>query len=198
VPLLWSLPLLRSVQFPFRLLPVAELAFVTAAMLAPKSRVPWLMIWVAFLLMAGFIIAAKPESANFGDRVISKVHPDVPENLPPGKRPYSWPSKWALDVAAAHRQPQFDGKTAIEPVFYFPAWQVRCGGRLVQTFPDPSTQLLSHEGSGCSRKLVPTTPERVGALISLAALILLVSLSLSPSLFAQRRSRRRESRLRNT
>ena len=30
LPFIWSVPLLRSVQFPFRLLPVAELAFVTA------------------------------------------------------------------------------------------------------------------------------------------------------------------------
>lgn len=197
LPIIWKFPFLRFVQFPFRLLPVAELAFVTAAALGARNRVPWLMIWVSFLLMAGFIIAAKPDSANFGDRVMREVHPDVPENLPPGNRPYSWPSKWALEMGAQHRSAQFDGKVTRDPVFFFPSWEVRCGARQVATFPDPGTQLLAYEGRGCTRKLVPTTPERIGAVVSLAAL-LVISLTLLPWSLGQRRSRRRESRLRNT
>lgn len=197
-PVIWTVPVLREVQFPFRLLPIAELAFVTAAALSARDRVPWLMIWVSFLLMAGFIIGAKPESANFGDRALRDVHPDVPENLPPGKRPYSWPSRWALEMGARHRQPQFDGRITVDPVFYFPAWQVRCESRIAETFPDPKTQLLAYEGQGCSRKLVRTRPERIGAFVSLAALLILVSLSLFPWLFGQHRSLRRESRPRNT
>jgi hypothetical protein len=197
LPMIWEFPLLRSVQFPFRLLPIAELAFVTAAALGAKNRVPWLMIWVSFLLMAGFIIAAKPDSANFGDRVMREVHPDVPENLPPGKRPYSWPSKWALEIGARHRSAQFDGRITREAVFYFPSWEVHCGARRVSTFPDPRTQLLAYEGRECARKLVPTMPERIGAVVSLAA-VLLISLTLLPWSLGQRRSRRRESRLRNT
>ena len=198
IPLLWSLPVLRWVQFPFRLLPVAELTLVTALMLAPKQRVPWLILWTSFLLMAAFIVAAKPESATFGDSVMRQYHPDVPENLPPGKRPYSWPSRWALKVALAHRQPQFHGGVTIEPVFYFPAWEVRCAGRQVPTFPNSQTQLLSHEGRGCSRSLVRTGAEKIGALISSLALLLLLSLWSSPSIPARRRSHRRESRLRST
>jgi hypothetical protein len=196
-PIIWKFPLLRFVQFPFRLLPIAELAFVTAAALGARNRVPWLMIWVSFLLMAGFIIAAKPDSANFGDRVMREVHPDVPENLPPGKRPYSWPSKWALDIGAEHRSARFDGKITSEPVFFYPSWEVHCGARQVSTFPDPRTQLLAYEGRACTRKLVPTMPELVGALASLAAL-LVISLTLLSSSPGQRRSRRREIRLRNT
>ena len=197
LPIIWEFPFLRSVQFPFRLLPIAELAFVTAAALGARNRVPWLMIWVSFLLMAGFIIAAKPDSANFGDRVMRAVHPDVPENLPPGKRPYSWPSKWALEIGARHRSAQFDGRITREAVFYFPSWEVHCGSRRVSTVPDPTTQLLAYEGRECARKLVPTMPERIGAVVSFAA-FLLISLSLLPWSLGQRRSRRRESRLRNT
>ena len=188
LPFIWSVPLLRSVQFPFRLLPVAELAFVTAFALAPKGRAPWIVAWAMLLVMARLITVAQPESPPFGDSVIRAVHPDVPENLPPGKRPYSWPSKWALEVAAEHRQPQFGGRVTIDPVFYFPAWEVRCGGRLVRPFPDAKTQLLAYEGRGCSRTLVRTAPERIGAFVSLAALILLISLSLSPWSLARRRS----------
>jgi len=198
IPLLWALPFLNWVQFPFRLLPVAELALVPAVMVAPKERVPWLILWTTFLLMAGFIIAAKPDAPSFGDRVMRQYHPDVPENLPPGKRPYSWPSEWALQLASTHRQPQFAGNTTVEPVFYFPAWQVRCGGKIVPTFPAPHTQLLSYRGRGCARTLVWTAAEKVGALISLLSLLLLVSGMLSPSLFAPRRWRRRESLPRST
>ena len=197
-PLIWTLPVLRWVQFPFRLLPLAELAFVTAAALGARDRVPWLMIWVSFLLMAGFIIGATPESANFGDRVMREVHPDVPENLPPGKRPYSWPSKWALDIAAGHHRAEFDGKVTVDPVFYYPSWEVRCGSRRVETFPDERTQLLAYKGEGCSRKLVPTMPERIAAYASLAALLVLLSLSFSPWSPGQRRSSRREILPRNT
>ena len=198
LPLMWSLPVLRLVQFPFRLLPVAELAFVTAAMLAPKDRSALPIAFVAFALMGAFIVAAKPESAAFGDRVMREVHPDVPENLPPGNRPYSWPSKWALEIAARHREPHFDGKVTIEPVFYFPSWEVRCNGRPVRTFPDPSTKLLSYEGRGCRRELVRTMPEKTGLFVSLAALLVLLSLvPLSWSL-GQHRSHRRESPPRST
>jgi hypothetical protein len=127
-----------------------------------------------------------------------QYHPDVPENLPPGKRPYSWPSEWALELSAKHRQPQFDGSVTVEPVFYFPAWQVRCGGKVVPTFPAPGTQLLSYRGHGCTRTLLWTMPEKVGALISLLTLLGLISSLFSPSLFAPHRWRRRESLPRST
>jgi hypothetical protein len=198
IPFLWSLPLLSSVQFPFRLLPVAELAFVTAVAFAPKGRVPWFVICAMLLVMARLITTAASDSPDFGDAMIRRYHPDVPENLPPGKRPYSWPSKWALQLAVSHRQPQFDGGVTVEPVFYFPAWQVRCGGQVVPSYPDPQTELLSYRGRGCSRTLVWTTAEKTGAWISLLALLGLISFWLSPSLLARHRWRHRESLPRNT
>jgi hypothetical protein len=167
-------------------------------MLAPKERAPWLMLSAAFLLMDAFIIAAKPASVNLDERVIRTLHPDVPENLPPGQRPYSWPSKWALDVAADHRQPQINGTVTVDPVFFFPSWRVRCHGRVVPTFAAPQTELLAYRGRGCSRSLVWTTAEKVGATISLLALLALLSSWLSPWLFAPRRWRPHGSRLRNT
>jgi hypothetical protein len=180
VPFLWLLPGLRSVQFPYRLLPVAQLAFVTAVALAPRGKLSWVTLWLPLLAMGGFIIAAKPESVNLSLHELRTLHPDVPENLPPGNRPYSWPSRWALDVAFAHRTPQFDGRVTVEPIFYFPAWEVWCDGRAVSTFPDPKTQLLAYEGHGCSRGLGRTLPEKVGALVSLlAALIAAISSALT-------------------
>jgi hypothetical protein len=198
VPFIWSLPLLRTVQFPFRLLPIAELALVTAIARSPRAKVPWLVLTVLFLALARLITTAQPESPKFGDEVIRAVHPDVPENLPPGERPYSWPSKWALQVARTHRAPQFHGKTTIDPLFYFPAWQVRCEGQTVPSFPAPETELLAYNGRGCTRTLVWTAAEKVGTAISLLALLALVSCWLSPWLFARRRWSRRESLPRST
>jgi hypothetical protein len=176
VPLLWLLPGLQSVQFPYRLLPVAELAFVTAVALAPRERISQPTLWLPLLAIAAFVISAKPERMNLSLHELQTLHPDVPENLPPGRRPYSWPSRWALDVAAAHPTARFDGRVTLEPVFYFPTWEVRCRGLLIRTFPDPKTQLLAHEGHGCSRSLGWTPSERVGTALSLLALLFLIGL----------------------
>jgi hypothetical protein len=184
VPLLWTLPPLRAVQFPFRLLPVAELAFVSAVALAPAGRLPLTTLWLPLLAMTGFVIAAKPERVNISLPELRTLHPDVPENLPPGDRPYSWPSRWALGVAAANPRPRLVGSVTIERTFYFPSWEIRCGDRAVRTFPEPKTQLLAYEGSGCSRRLGWTAAERVGALVSLLSAVLLAIMSIFSSRFS--------------
>jgi hypothetical protein len=69
---------------------------------------------------------------------------------------------------------RFDGRVTVEPVFYFPSWQVRCGGKLVPTFSDPQTKLLAYEGQRCSRTIDPTVSERVGAGVSLLGLLLVL------------------------
>jgi hypothetical protein len=198
VPFIWLVPPLNTVQFPFRILPVAEFSLITAAALAPRKQIPLGLLSMLFVAFAVLTVTAQTESSPFGESALRAHHPDVPENLPPGERPYSWPSKWALQLATEHRQPQFDGKVTVEPVFYFPAWKVSCAGTAVPTFPAPHTVLLAHQGSGCSRSLVWTSAEKTGAAISLAALLLLLSSLISPALLARHRSRRRESHPRNT
>ena len=178
VPGLWSLPLLKSVQFPFRLFPVADFA-LAAAIASSRLRSGFILLLTApMLALSAFAISA-PRSIEWVTLPVARtLHPDVPENLPPGNRPYSWPSRWALEIAAAHRQPQFANGTTVEPVFYFPAWQVSCRGRQVSTFPDPDTQLLSYRGERCIRTLGWTAAERIGAAVSLAALLALLVASL--------------------
>ena len=189
VPFLWSLPLLRSVQFPFRLLPVAEFALATAVAMAPRRALSWPVLWVPLAAMFAFIATGKPEPVPLTLAELQRLHPDVPENLPPGTRPYSWPSQWALALAANHRAPtQTDGLT-LEPVFYFPGWEVSCGGRTVASFAAPATALLAHRGTGCTRALKWTQAERSGALLSLASLLLLFG-----ALVAGRYARRKRPR----
>jgi hypothetical protein len=175
LPFFWGLPLIQSVQFPFRALPFAEFGLATAIALAPNGRLATLLALPALALSATFLLAPAPDGAPVAPADLAR-HPDVPENLPPGARPYGWPSYWALDLAATHRAPVRQGDVTIEPVFYFPAWSVACAGNDVPAFPDPATGLLAHPGAGCTIVLRRTGPELAGAAISLAALLLLLAL----------------------
>jgi hypothetical protein len=180
LPFFWDLPLVQSVQFPFRALPFAEFGLATALALAPKGeRVAALLALPALALSATFLFAPAPDGAPVAPAELAR-HPDVPENLPPGPRPYGWPSWWALDLAVRHRAPVVQGEVTVEPVFYFPAWRVACAGVDVRTFADLRTGLLAHRGAGCTRRLVWTGPELAGAALSLAALLLLLALIFRP------------------
>ena len=164
-------------QFPFRILPLAEFALATAI-----SQVTWstrklfetvapLLIATAFVLL----VRAVPDPVTIGE--LRSLHPDVPENLPPGNRPYSWPSIWALQIAKEHSRLEISDGVTTEPVFYFPAWNVRCAGIAVQTFPAPDTQLLAYRGQNCTRDLGYTRPEQIGRVITLLALVSLLALA---------------------
>jgi hypothetical protein len=178
LPLIWEAPLLRSVQFPFRLIPVAE--FAAAAAFAFVSMRP---IWLALIALPAMFLTSQivqsgsaAQGMTFAD--LKTSYPDVPENLPPGPRPYSWPSRWALALAEEHRQPKIVNGMTIDTVFYFPSWQVRCGGQPVPTFPDPQAQLLSYRGQSCTRTLGLTLAEKAGAAISLLGLIAIATAAL--------------------
>ena len=178
IPLLWALPLLRSVQFPFRIFPIAEFALATA--LASATRKPLVLgiASLAPLFVTAVIVTGAPPSGGVPMAQLRALHPDVPENLPPGNRPYSWPSQWAQTVAQRHRAPQFTDGVTIDPVFYYPAWKVRCGGRPVNAFPDAQTQLLAYRGQGCERTLGRTPAEYAGTIVSVLALLALAGASL--------------------
>ena len=105
---------------------------------------------------------------------------------PSPSNPSQSPSHWALEVARSHPGKSRIGDRTVEPVFYFPAWEVRCQGQRVATAPDPETKLLTYKGTDCERRLVPTMPERIGTAISLAGLLVLLGLAA----FGKRRSLR--------
>ncbi|HUE80061.1 MAG TPA: hypothetical protein VMN38_10575 [Sphingomicrobium sp.] len=190
VPGFWTLPLLETVQFPFRLLPVAEFAIATGI---AHLALPRLLVVAAVLPMAGptaLFLSGKAVGVPIPAQQLAAVYPDVPENLPPGDRPYSWPSKWALELSRLHSGPRQIGEYTVDRVFYFPAWEVRCQGRPVATFPEPSFKLLNYRGIDCERRLVMTSAERVGALISLAGVFILLGLALLARMGGSPRRRR--------
>ena len=178
VPQIWSLPLLRSVQFPFRILPLAEFALATAIAVSATRPLEKVIAGLTLMIITVPITASTyPPAVSLAE--LRAFHPDVPENLPPGERPYSWPSQWALKVASGHRRAQFSSGVTIVPVFYYPAWRVSCAGRTVPGFADPKTQLLAFRGSSnCSIELKQTAAEGIGWTVSLLALAGLLSFGL--------------------
>lgn len=159
VPLLWSLPLLAEVQFPYRILPIAEFALATAfARLPPGHRLSTfaaaLPLLLSLLIVRGFDVR--------GDDLLrlQKLHPDVYEYLPPGVMKPGATSAKLQDILATRVPPPRVAGAVVEPHFYFPSWS--CGE------PEPRTKLLMHQPS-CKPRILWTALEEIGAIISLVA-----------------------------
>lgn len=180
VPGFWSLPLLEAVQYPFRLLPIAEFAVATGIARTSLPRLLRAVVIVPALLPSAVFLAVPHTAQDVPFDLVQSRYPDVPENLPPGDRPYSWPSYWALEVADAHPAPIRAGGWTVDPIFYFPAWEVRCEGVAVATRPAPDTQLLSYRGSNCDRRLILTAAEKLGFLLTFLGLAGFALLLLRP------------------
>lgn len=178
IPPIWQLPLLQSVQFPYRMFPLAEFAIATGIASLTLSRALVLAATFPLLALSTFFLAGERlRTAPDVSWSLIAQRADVPENLPPGERPTSWPSQWALELARSHQITRQIGDRTVEPVFYFPAWEVRCQGVPVPTAPDPETKLLTYRGSECERRLKLTVPEQIGAALSLGAILLLIGLA---------------------
>lgn len=179
LPGFWTLPGIESVQFPFRMFPLAEFAIATGLAQLRWSR-PLLAVLASPALALSIMFALLyPRHPDLRIPHLAASHPDVPENLPRGPRDYSWPSHWALDLS--RNPPRRAGAYTVEPRFYFPAWEVVCAGRRVPARPDPATKLLSYVGQGCETRLGFTWAEKIGTLISLLAALLMVGLAVRSS-----------------
>lgn len=167
IPLIWSAPLLRDVQFPFRALPLAEFALATALARLPRDPglaaapvVPGLLL--SLLIIRGFNLP--------GDDVrrLQAMHPDVYEYLPKRVMKPGATNASLDDIFAGRIPPPHVPGMIVEPRFYFPSWS--CGTM------EPRTQLLMHKPS-CEPELVWTWAEKIGAIISAAAALLLIGIS---------------------
>lgn len=164
VPGLWSLPLLDKVQFPYRVLPLAELALAAAAASATSLR-PALAIAVLPLALTAALYRLPPPSkplTSYLDR-----HRDVAEHLPrgflerPGETPR--PDEIARRIEGVRAPPGW----VVRRTFYFAAWTC--------AVPEPRTKLVMHRPD-CTPRLERLPAEKIGALLSLAALLALVLL----------------------
>lgn len=167
IPFLWSLPLLRSVQFPFRALPLAEFALATALARWPRNAGLPVAIAPALLLsltiVPGFNLT--PDKLQY----LQSYHPDTYEYLPKGVMAPGQTSARLQDLLAARLPPPHVSGMVVEPHFYFPSWS--CGR------PESRTELLMHEPT-CAPHIIWTAAEKIGAAISLLAAFLLGALCL--------------------
>ena len=165
VPYFWSLPLIAKVQFPFRVLPFAELAL--AAYVAHSKLDPRLLV-LALLpsLVAGWLVFHLPTDRPTTLAQLDRVMPDVAEVLPPGTIDYDLDVSEYPDFREGRvPPPKREGGVILEPTFYFPIWS--CGER------DPATGLLARP-AGCTPTRVRNPAELWGIAISILSLLTLL------------------------
>jgi hypothetical protein len=167
IPFVWSLPLLRDVQFPFRALAIAEFGLATA--LARMPRDPNLGVGTAAIpLIVSVMVLPGFHTTSSDLRRLQAVHPDVYEYLPKGVIKPGQTNARLSDVLAPRVPPPRVAGLIVEPHFYFPAWS--CGKE------EPRTQLLMHDPA-CAPRIIWTASEKIGAAISLLAGLILIGLS---------------------
>lgn len=166
IPGLWSLPPIGKVQFPYRVLPLAELALAAAAARA-TSRPRALAIAVLPLALTAALYRVPQQSTPL-DSALAR-HRDVAEHLPrgflasPGDTPR--PEEIERRIAGVRAPPGW----IVRRTFYFPAW--RCA------VPEPRTRLVMHRPD-CTPRLERLPIELAGMLLSLAGLAALAFLGL--------------------
>jgi hypothetical protein len=187
VPALWRLPLLSQVQFPWRLLVLADFGFalIVARSAWPSAR---LLVVAAPALALSLIILSLPTSNNAAPPLglLRTAHADVIEYLPAGvSEPYAAYSHRALALAAAMPAARSSNGWTTLRLHYFPIWRIRCGATLVPSGPEPGTGLLRYRGRDCALEQKRPASELCGfALAILALLALGLGRRQLPSLFS--------------
>lgn len=165
IPFLWSLPLLRNVQFPYRILPLAELG-LAAAIASRSSLHPGVRAVAIALPLVWTVVSTQfphgPAPSRFE---MEQLHVDVAEYLPKGTKTRPNPTHWYQRPREGRWPPPAVEGWVVEPVFYFPSWS--CGRE------EPKTKLLMHP-PGCEPRIQLTIYEKIGGFVSLLALLALL------------------------
>jgi hypothetical protein len=101
VPAFWTLPLLKEVQFPFRLMPLIEFAIATGLASVRLSGPLWLLAMSPQLMLTPvFVFLHSQERAPKLEWLIF-FHPDVPENhlTNPSQPLPKWPEQLGLAIS---------------------------------------------------------------------------------------------------
>jgi len=186
-PPVWRIPPLDHVQFPWRILSLAE--FGTAVLVARShlARPQLLLACFLPLLLSTLVLEASltaigttSSGATRQMQSLLRHHPDVVEYLPSGHGESGGSqSVWALKLAARTPQVQYaDGMTTLRR-FVFPIWRIRCASGLI---PSTASQdgLLRYRGQGCAIEQTKPLAEQLGLAISLAALLLTLLTAVRP------------------
>jgi uncharacterized membrane protein len=175
VPGFWSLPLLEKVQFPWRILALAEFALATALARNSSATSYRVLASVPALIVMAVMIARLDPPPGFAAEFAAKRHPDVIEYLPPGASDIRYSAKPFEATSLQRSQPpvRVDDNVTVVRTFYFPSWRAICQDREVQTFADPATRLLAYRGKDCAVSREATSAEKIGGGITLLSTMLL-------------------------
>lgn len=176
LPPLWRVPVLDQVQFPWRILVLAEFGLALHVAHHPGQRLFVPALAGAPLATLALLVTALPAApGGVGADTLRRVHPDVIEYLPRGVgEPIGFFSPWALALARTAPPVRVDGAFTTVRRFAFPIWAVRCGGAIVPSGPAPGSGLLRYRGRDCAIERVLPPAERAGGAISLAMLAALL------------------------
>ena len=165
LPFFWDLPLVQSVQFPFRALPFAEFGLATAIALAPKGeRVAALLVLPALALSATFLLAPAPDGAPVAPAELATPSRRARESAAGAAALWLAVALGARSRRLRHRAPVRPGRGDDRAGLLFPglAGRLRRRGRAGPS-PISATGLLAHRGTGCTRRSAWTGPELAGA-----------------------------------
>jgi hypothetical protein len=181
VPPVWGIPPLDRVQFPWRMLPLAE--FGTAVLIARSRLAGPRLLLACYMPLLLSILVLVPSLAAIGTdgsgaarqmQSLLRRHPDVVEYLPSGHGESGGSqSGWALKLAARTPPVQYAGGMTTLRRFVFPIWRIHCSSGPVPSTASPDG-LLRYRGDGCAVEQVRPPIEQVGLAISLVALLLTV------------------------
>ncbi|PZU07534.1 hypothetical protein [Sphingomonas sp.] len=175
LPPLWILPALNHVQFPWRILSLAELA--AAAIVASTScPIPRLLLFsTPTIILSALILTPAAPGDPRTIHALLRSHPDVIEYLPPDVGEIQGAmSRRAMEIAATTPPSStVDGVTTLRR-FAFPDVQIRCEEGIVSSWRQRHTGLLQYRGHGCHVERIATSAERIGTTVSLAAGLLLL------------------------
>jgi hypothetical protein len=186
-PPVWLLPPLDHVQFPWRILSLAEFGNAVLIARSPLARPQLLLACFLPLLLSTLVLV--PSLAAIGTtsfdatqqmQMVLRRHPDVVEYLPAGHGENGGSqSAWALELAARTPEVQYaDGMTTLHR-FAFPIWRIRCAAGSIPSVASPDG-LLRYRGRGCKVEQTRPFMEQLGLAISLSALLLALVTALRP------------------
>ena len=179
LPGFWSLPVLSSVQFPWRCLVLAE--FGLATVMANHRGSPVVATVAVLPLLSFALLMLTPANPMHREPMRALPVPgrqDVIEYLPPGAvGPYRTPRADRIEraVAAARAHPG--------SVFPFPSQRARCADKLASLIPDSGGALIASPPAGCQVTIERLPAEKIGLAISVVAWL---GLALSGSMFTIR------------
>ncbi len=202
-PGLWTLPFLAKVQFPWRILAIAEFSALSAAAIAPPPRAA-LAVTAAIAASAyGRTLDQGVASLRDADAIrrIDATLPDAVEYLPAGFTAGGFDPRVRVADLRSLRGPLVSGParlTGLDPDgriglrvdapgaivirrFAFPAWRVTRQGREVATWASGPGRLLAFDATPGAYvvTLVALPPERLGSAISVGGLLGLAGLVLA-------------------